>query len=48
MTVVPSRKIVMSPSTETFSTTRAVRDSVRAAAVRAPSCSLSALVTMAP
>ena len=38
----------MSPSTDTLRTTNAVSERVLAAAVRAPSCWLSALLTMAP
>jgi hypothetical protein len=48
VTAVPARKMVMSPSTDTLSTTCAVSESVLAAAVRAPSNWLSVLVTMAP
>ena len=44
---LPSRKIVMSPSADTLSTTSAVSDRVRAAAVRAPSYWLSELATTA-
>src|SRR5690606_35373497 len=44
----PCRKIVMSPSTDTLSTTSACVDSDFAAAVRAPSCWLSLLATTAP
>ncbi len=47
-TTSPSRNTVMSPSTETLSTMSAVCERVVAAAVRAPSCWLPELVTMAP
>jgi hypothetical protein len=47
-TTVPLRNTVISPSCDTLSTASAMEESVRAAAVRAPSCWLSALATMAP
>ena len=46
--ISPVRKTVMSPSSETLSATSAVSESVLAADVRAPSCWLSELVTIAP